>query len=66
MECMCAGTRLWFVLSSERVLGNGVRTHFTSKGQIPFTGETQGAVISNHEKNVPLESSVYCQAGVLY
>ena len=34
MECICAQTRPWFVLSSERVLnGMGVRTHVNSKGK---------------------------------
>ena len=36
MECMCAQTRPRFTLSSERVLGNGVRTHVNSKGNIPL------------------------------
>ena len=42
MECMCAQTRPWFILSSERVLlsGNGVRTHVGSKGKIPSTGDS--------------------------
>ena len=31
MECMCAQTRPLFILSSERVLGNGVRTHVNSE-----------------------------------
>ena len=35
MECMCAQTRPQFILSSERVLRNGVRTQFNSKGKIP-------------------------------
>ena len=39
MECMCAQTRLRFILSSERVFGNGVRTHVNSKGKIPATGK---------------------------
>ena len=38
MECMCAQARPWFILSSERVLGNGERTHVNSKGEIPSTG----------------------------
>ena len=36
---MCAQTRARFVLSSERVLGSGVRTHVNSKGKIPSTGK---------------------------
>ena len=31
MECVWAQTRPWFILSSERVLGNGVRTHVNSR-----------------------------------
>ena len=31
MECMCAQTRPRFILSSERVWGNGVRTHVNSR-----------------------------------
>ena len=31
MECMCAQTRPRFILSSERVLGYGVRTHVDSR-----------------------------------
>ena len=38
MECMCAQTRPRFILSSERVVGNGVRTHANTKGKIPSTG----------------------------
>ena len=34
---MCAQTRPRFILSSERVLGNVVRTHVNSKGNIPST-----------------------------
>ena len=36
--CMCAQTRPRFVLSPERVLGNGIRTHVHFKGIIPSTG----------------------------
>ena len=39
MECMCEQTRPRFILSSERVLGNGVRTHVNSKGKIPSIGK---------------------------
>ena len=35
---MCAQTRPRFMLSSERVLGNGVRTHVNSKRKVPSTG----------------------------
>ena len=38
MECMCAQTSPRFILSFERVLGNGVRTHVSSKGKILSTG----------------------------
>ena len=41
MEYMCAETRPCFILSSERVLENGVRTHVNSKGKIPSTGGSQ-------------------------
>ena len=33
IECMCTQTRPRFILSSERVVGNGVRTHVNSKGE---------------------------------
>ena len=33
MECVCAQTRPRFILSSEKVLGNGVRTHVDSSGE---------------------------------
>ena len=39
MECMCAQTGPRLILSSERVLGNGVRTYVNSKGKIPSTGK---------------------------
>ena len=35
-ECMCAQTRPRFILPSERVWGNGVRTHVNSKGTDPL------------------------------
>ena len=41
MGCMCAQTRPWFILSSKRVLGNGVRTHVNSNGKIPSTGGSE-------------------------
>ena len=40
MECMCAKTRPRFILSSERVWGDGVRIHVSSKAKIPSTGKT--------------------------
>ena len=36
MECMCAQTRPRFILSSERVWRNGVRTHVNFKGKNPL------------------------------
>ena len=42
MECMRAQTRPRFILSSERGLGNGVRTHVNSKGKISSTERYQG------------------------
>ena len=42
MERMCAQTRPWFILWSERVLGNGVRIHVNSKGKISCTGGSEG------------------------
>ena len=47
MECMYAQTRPRFILSSERVLGNGVRTHVTFKGKIPSTGKILRRRVSN-------------------
>ena len=41
MECMCAQTRPQFILSSERVFENGVRTHVNSKGEIPSAGGSE-------------------------
>ena len=41
MECMCAQSRPQFMLSSIRVLGNGVRTHVNSKGKIPSTRDSE-------------------------
>ena len=41
MECMCAQTRPRFILSRERVLGNGSRTHVNSKGKIHSTGGSE-------------------------
>ena len=37
--CMCAQTRPRFILSSEKVLGDGVRTHVISKGKTTSTGK---------------------------
>ena len=41
MECMCTQTRPRFILSSEGVLGRGVRIHVNSKGKIPSTGGSE-------------------------
>ena len=41
MECICAQTRPWFILSSERVLRNGVRNFVNFKGKIPSTGGSE-------------------------
>ena len=38
MECVCALIRPRFILLSERVLGNGARTHVNSKEKITSTG----------------------------
>ena len=40
-ECMRAHTGPRFKLSSERVLGKGVRTHVNSKGEIPSIRQLQ-------------------------
>ena len=40
-ECMYAQTRPRFILSSERVLGNGARTYATSKGKKSSLPEPQ-------------------------
>ena len=36
MECMCAQTRPWFILSSEKVLGDGVRPMLTPREKSPL------------------------------
>ena len=36
MECTCAQTRHQFILSSERVFGDGDRTHVNSRGKKPL------------------------------
>ena len=55
MECMYAQTRPQLILSSERVLGNVVRTHVTSKGKKSTLPETQRRV----------EAAMLCHAGSL-
>ena len=39
--CVCVQTRPQFILSSERVVGNGVKTHVNSKRKIPYTGGSE-------------------------
>ena len=41
MGRMCTQTRPLSMFSSEKVLGNGVRTHVNSKGKIPSTGSSE-------------------------
>ena len=41
MKCMCTQPSPRFMLSSERVWGNGVRTHVNSKGKVPSTGGSE-------------------------
>ena len=36
MECMCVQTRPWFILSSERVLGNGVKPMLAPREKFPL------------------------------
>ena len=48
VECVCAQTRPWFIVSSERVSGNGVRTCVNSKWKIPSSrGSEEGQTYSN-------------------
>ena len=49
MECMCAQTRPRFILSSERVLGGGVRTHVNSKGKISSTEKSSPEEVQTHD-----------------
>ena len=43
MECMCAQIRPWFIISSEKILGSGVRTRVNSKEKFPSTeGSEEG------------------------
>ena len=52
MECVCAQTRPLFILSSERVLGNGVRIHISSKGKMPaMGGSEEGPTMQDSEPN---------------
>ena len=47
MECMRAQTRPWFILSSKKFWGNGVRNHVNSKEKIPSTGSSEVGQILN-------------------
>ena len=40
MECICAKTRLWFIVSSERIFGEWSQNPFYSKDKIPSTSST--------------------------
>ena len=50
-ECMCAQTKPWFILSSEGVLRNWVRTHANSKGKstLPEAQRRVEPVTMHHE-----------------
>ena len=54
-EYMCAKTRRRFILSSKRVLGNGVTTHINSKGRDPSTDRLVGLVVRcpPRERKIP-------------
>ena len=41
MHVCTAQTIPWFILSSKRILGNGVRTYVNSKGKIPCTRDSE-------------------------
>ena len=47
IESMCAQTRARFIPSSERVLGNGTKTHVNSKEKISSTGVSEEDRTSN-------------------
>ena len=44
VECMCAQARPQIILSSERVLRNGDRTHINSKGKSPLYWRLRGGL----------------------
>ena len=45
MECIFAQTKPWFIiLSSKRVLGNGIISHVNSKGKIPHYWRLRGGL----------------------
>ena len=50
MECMCAQSRPWFILSSERVLGMESKPKLTPKRKIPSTGHSDGVEEGGGEK----------------
>ena len=56
MECMCAWTRPRFILSSERVLGNGLRTHVNFQGKVPSFGTNLPKGGSNPQSCVKQDS----------
>ena len=48
MDCKSEKTRPQFILSSKRVLGNGVRTHVNSKGKHPLYWRPRGGLNLRH------------------
>ena len=59
MECMGAQTRPQFILSSNRVLGNSIRTHVKFKGKIPSTGGSEESLVRlGQEKHKVIAASV--------
>ena len=58
MECMHGQTRPQFILSSERVLGNGVKSHVNSMGKIPSAGgsdEDRTRIAASHRTVSPTQ-----------
>ena len=53
---MHAQTRPRFLLSSERVLGKGVRTHVKSNGKIPSTGGSEEGPRPNPRRSITYDS----------
>ena len=64
MECIYAQTRPRFILSSEKVLGNGVRTHVNSKGKILSTWRLRGG--SNPRCYIMYDSGIKTQPTELF
>ena len=62
---MCAQTRPRFFLSLEKFLGNGVRTHVTSKGNIPATGVWEEGQLNVWKGDVAVGSQPTCWRGVV-